>query len=146
MGVYSIWLTQQFFTNFQFLKLLPSTAPYRSPELWDVASECVIDEKIDIWSLGCTLYACMLGKSPFESAIEESGGSLMLAVMSGNVKWWGDNKKSNDSKYSSSSSCPYPEYVYLKVVVEKMLNVDNSKRPSADQVIMMLEKIQNACT
>ena len=28
------------------------TAPYRAPELFDVASQCTVDEKIDCWSLG----------------------------------------------------------------------------------------------
>ena len=28
------------------------TAPYRAPELFDVASKCTIDERVDVWSLG----------------------------------------------------------------------------------------------
>ncbi|GAA0170753.1 hypothetical protein LIER_24947 [Lithospermum erythrorhizon] len=39
-----------------------------------------IDERTDIWSLGCTLFAIMYGSSPFEYASEESGGSLQLAI------------------------------------------------------------------
>lgn len=35
------------------------SAPYRAPELWDCASECDIDERTDVWSLGCTLFAIM---------------------------------------------------------------------------------------
>jgi len=31
------------------------TAPYRAPELFDVASQCTIDERVDTWSLGCLL-------------------------------------------------------------------------------------------
>ena len=119
------------------------TAPYRAPELWDVASECVIDEKVDIWSLGCTLYACIFGKSPFESAIDESGGSLMLAVLSGKMKWWEDY--SNKSGSTNSNGMPFPEYVYLKAVVQKMVQVESSARPSAEQVIMMLQRIQDHC-
>ena len=33
----------------------------RAPELFEVPSECVITEKTDIWSLGCTLYAAAFG-------------------------------------------------------------------------------------
>ncbi|TVU09350.1 hypothetical protein EJB05_42820, partial [Eragrostis curvula] len=35
------------------------SAPYRAPELWDCPSHADIDERTDIWSLGCTLYAIM---------------------------------------------------------------------------------------
>ena len=31
------------------------TAPYRAPELFDVPSHCTIDERVDVWSLGCLL-------------------------------------------------------------------------------------------
>ncbi|KAF2325490.1 hypothetical protein GH714_029511 [Hevea brasiliensis] len=35
------------------------SAPFRAPELWDCPSHADIDERTDIWSLGCTLYAIM---------------------------------------------------------------------------------------
>ena len=35
------------------------TAPYRAPELWDTPTDTVLDERTDIWALGCTLYALM---------------------------------------------------------------------------------------
>ena len=130
------------------------TAPFRCPELWDVPSECVIDEKVDIWALGCTLYACMMGKSPFESAIEESGGSLMLAVMSGKLKWWDEpGRSASSSSLTSSSSAsplaaktrmPYPEYTYFKAIVEKMLQPESGARPSAAQVLEMLQRVHDA--
>ena len=33
------------------------TAPHRAPELFDVPSHCVVDERVDVWSLGCLLCA-----------------------------------------------------------------------------------------
>ncbi|KAI4280868.1 MAG: hypothetical protein L6R38_004088, partial [Xanthoria sp. 2 TBL-2021] len=53
-----------------------STLPYRAPELFDTKTGTVIDTKTDIWSFGCTLFACLVGKSPFEMRSEETGGSL----------------------------------------------------------------------
>ncbi|MBA0834853.1 hypothetical protein Goarm_007175 [Gossypium armourianum] len=34
-------------------------APFRAPELWDCPSHADVDERTDIWALGCTLYAIM---------------------------------------------------------------------------------------
>jgi serine/threonine kinase 16 len=33
------------------------TAPYRAPELFDCADVALLDERVDVWALGCTLCA-----------------------------------------------------------------------------------------
>jgi serine/threonine kinase 16 len=57
---------------------------YRAPELFQVESCAIIDERSDIWSLGCVLYALCFFKSPFD-AVYERGDSVSLAVLSGKI-------------------------------------------------------------
>ncbi|TFJ81000.1 hypothetical protein NSK_007643 [Nannochloropsis salina CCMP1776] len=51
-----------------------STLPYRAPELFDVTSNATLDARVDVWALGCLLFALMFGYSPFEVEFEEPGG------------------------------------------------------------------------
>lgn len=71
---------------------------YRAPELFNVQSYCMIDERTDIWSLGCCLYAICFFKCPYD-IIYEKGDSVALAVLSGNVDFPADSPYS-EVKYS----------------------------------------------
>ncbi|KAL8150609.1 hypothetical protein V2J09_020417 [Rumex salicifolius] len=93
---------------------------YRAPELWDCPTHAHIDERTDIWSLGCTLYAIMYGISPFEYMVRESGGSLQLAVK------WLDNSN-------------YPEA--LNHFVIWMLQPQATIRPYIDDIIIHVDKL-----
>jgi serine/threonine protein kinase len=64
---------------------LYSSAPYRAPELWDVASDANVDERVDVWALGCLLYALLYREGPFDWQIDQN--SIALAVMSGKIRW-----------------------------------------------------------
>ncbi|KAL6481063.1 hypothetical protein MHYP_G00091430 [Metynnis hypsauchen] len=55
------------------------TISYRAPELFNVESHCIIDEKTDIWSLGCVLYCMMMLEGPYD-LIFQKGDSVALAV------------------------------------------------------------------
>jgi len=50
-----------------------STITYRAPELFDVSSDACLDAKVDVWALGCLLFALMFGYSPFEVEFSEGG-------------------------------------------------------------------------
>ncbi|GJN34133.1 hypothetical protein PR202_gb22775 [Eleusine coracana subsp. coracana] len=103
------------------------SAPYRAPELWDCPSHADIDERTDIWSLGCTLYAIMYNVSPFEYALGESGGSLQLAIVNGQLKW------------PAGPNPPYPEE--LRQFVIWMLQPQPAMRPHIDDILLHVDKL-----
>lgn len=91
---------------------------YRAPELFNVESRTSIDERVDIWSLGCCLYAMCFFRSPFEAA-HERGDSVALAVLSGHVDI------PEDSPYSGG----------LHTLIRTMLEVDCLQRPFIETVL-----------
>src|SRR5271169_4738922 len=99
-----------------------STMPYRAPELFDVKTGSTIDTKVDIWSLGCTLFALLYGYSPFEPPTESSlvGDSIALAVTQGQFKF-------------PEGVGGYTEWG-AKEVVRKCLVVDPENRPNVVEV------------
>ncbi|CAO3625975.1 unnamed protein product [Cunninghamella echinulata] len=97
--------------------------PYRAPELFDVKSETMLDEKVDVWSLGCTLYAMAYGQSPFEMGMNEQGGSIALAVLNGQFRFPSDPEL--DQLYSQS----------IKDLITWILIADPNLRPDIHQVI-----------
>jgi len=104
-----------------------STMPYRAPELFDVKTSSTISEKVDVWSLGCTLFALLYGYSPFEPPTESSlvGDSIALAVTQGQFK--------------------FPESSYVdwgaKEAVKRCLVVDPESRPTVREIRLLVEDI-----
>ncbi|KAK4684330.1 serine/threonine kinase 16, partial [Tremellales sp. Uapishka_1] len=96
-----------------------SSMPYRAPELFDVKTGKTLDEKVDIWSLGCTLFAVAYGNSPFEV----DGGSIAMSVGSGRYR------HPPNSGYSES----------LRKLIDSMLVVDPENRPDIQKVIDLTE-------
>ncbi|EFY92796.1 serine/threonine protein kinase, putative [Metarhizium acridum CQMa 102] len=135
-----------------------STMPYRAPELFDVHTGSVIDTKTDIWSLGCTLYACLVGKSPFEMRSDETGGTLSLCVLGGDWRFPdetpGGAKRVNtisqakaraasgDHSAASASEAPNPTISEpIRNIVRQCLKVEPAERPDINELISMVEGV-----
>ncbi|KAL7818146.1 kinase-like domain-containing protein [Trichoderma aethiopicum] len=143
-----------------------STMPYRAPELFDVRTGTVIDTKTDIWSLGCTLYACLVGKSPFELRSDETGGTLSLCVLGGDWRFpdekpggggGGGPKRANTIQAakakasagetgtaaggSSSSSGDVSISEPIRNLVRACLKVEPAERPDINELIAMVEQV-----
>lgn len=118
-----------------------STMPYRAPELFDVKTGSTIDTKVDIWSLGCTLYACLVGKSPFEMRSDETGGSLSLCVLGGDWRFpdegIGAKKATNQTTQTEDNGISES----IKDVVRRCLRVEPSERPDVDQLFEIVERV-----
>jgi serine/threonine kinase 16 len=125
-----------------------STMPYRAPELFDVKTGTTIDGKVDIWSLGCTLYACLVGKSPFEARSEETGGSLSLCVLGGDWRFpdegpqevkRGKQRVVDEEQQHQKKDDVISEPV--KEVVRRCLRVEPAERPDVDELITLIEDV-----
>lgn len=102
-----------------------TSAPYRSPELTQVSYPCTLDDRVDVWGLGCSLYCLAFGWSPFESKRE---GVLRLAIMNGRYSY-PSPMRMRDCSYSN----------VFKELVDAMLTHDMNSRPHSSQVVALLE-------
>ncbi|KAL5034966.1 Serine/threonine-protein kinase env7 [Batrachochytrium dendrobatidis] len=98
------------------------TAPFRAPELFDPASDTLITEAVDIWALGCTLYAMAYRTSPFDGT--------MTAVI--------------NCKLLFPPNDPYgPQF---RAVMEGIIQSKPTSRPSANQVEQLLTRFLGSVT
>ncbi|XP_048237232.1 serine/threonine-protein kinase 16-like isoform X39 [Haliotis rufescens] len=100
---------------------------YRAPELFNVDSNANIDERTDIWSLGCVLYAMAFLESPFEKAYQR-GDSIALASLGRNVKF------PENSSFSKS----------VEDMILYLMTVNVMERPFIDQVISRVDSVTQA--
>ncbi|XP_076069564.1 serine/threonine-protein kinase 16 [Oratosquilla oratoria] len=103
-----------------------SSMPYRAPELFNVDSFCKVDQRTDVWSLGCLLYALCFFKSPFDE-VYEKGDSVALAVQSENLK--------------IPEEHPFSEE--LITLIKSMMKVNFEERPYVDWVIEQTDALIN---
>jgi len=106
-----------------------STPSYRPPELFDlkgVFEDKVIDQRVDIWSLGCLLYTMAFRINPFDLELLR-GANLRMAVHSGKFTF------PSDSLYSDE----------FHKFISTLINVDPQERPFIDDVIHTTERLWN---
>lgn len=101
--------------------------PYRAPELFDCPTNSVITEKVDIWSLGCILFALCFLHSPFETAQTESG-SIALAVL--NCQYEFDNTGNYD--------------ISIQNLIRRCLVLKAVDRPSVKDLIVETDRLLDA--
>ncbi|CAM9186828.1 unnamed protein product [Ectocarpus fasciculatus] len=104
------------------------SAPYRAPELMQISNECVIDGKIDVWSLGCTAYCLAFGNSPFETPKE---GVLKLAILNARYSVPAKNRNMSGFVYSEG-------YIEL---VHSMLRLNPAERPDMDDIVQQCKAL-----
>ncbi|XP_057686957.1 cyclin-G-associated kinase [Corythoichthys intestinalis] len=98
-----------------------TTPAYRTPEMIDLYSNYPINEKQDIWALGCILYLLCFKQHPFEE-----GAKLQIV----NGKY---SMPQNDSKYT----------VYHELI-RSMLKVNPVERLSITELVNQLQEIAAA--
>ena len=82
------FVKEQNFSNFE----KHSTLYYRAPEMCDRYGENVVNEKVDIWSLGCVLYTMVFKEQPFMNAQK-------LEIINGNYNFPRDEQKLYSEKF-----------------------------------------------
>ena len=82
------FVKEQNFSNFE----KHSTLYYRAPEMCDRYGENIVNEKVDIWSLGCVLYTMVFKEQPFMNAQK-------LEIINGNYNFPRDEQKLYSEKF-----------------------------------------------
>ena len=118
------------------------TLPYRAPELFDVRVGATIDTKVDIWSLGCTIYACLVNASPFERRSDETGGSLTMCILGGDWRFPDEGRTKKPPRRGTGDQQQEEVLVLhdcVKDIIRACLKVEPKERPDVDQLAAMVE-------
>lgn len=93
-----------------------TTPAYRAPEMWDLFRRELINEKVDIWALGCLLFRICYFKSAFD-------GESKLQILNGNYRI------PELPKYSS----------LITDLIKDMLQASPNDRPDITQASALLD-------
>lgn len=98
-----------------------TTLMYRPPEMCDPYLQYKVNQKADMWMLGCVIYTLMFFKHPFFE-------SSKLAITTASFNW------PDEPLYSDK----------LEMLVRNLLTPNPDLRPSSDNVVEILDNWQNA--
>ena len=104
---------------------LRCTPQNMAPELLNLQLNSVIDSKVDIWSLGCTIYTLMYGVSPFDREEQLTGIPLRYAIL--------------NAQYNFPDEPKYPKQ--FMDIVSSCLVADSSKRPTSMDLVRKLRSL-----
>eukprot|EP01087_Luapelamoeba_hula_P017406 TRINITY_DN5482_c0_g1_i1.p1 TRINITY_DN5482_c0_g1~~TRINITY_DN5482_c0_g1_i1.p1 ORF type:complete len:177 (+),score=10.46 TRINITY_DN5482_c0_g1_i1:692-1222(+) len=96
---------------------------YRPPEFWDVPVGLSLDERSDVWMLGCTLYEMAFGINPFTKGYTHHGASIKLSVLNG--------------KFSIPTNSPYSPRTHELIM--SMMQVNSQNRPYVDELVQRVD-------
>uniref|UniRef100_A0A0K0F816 non-specific serine/threonine protein kinase n=1 Tax=Strongyloides venezuelensis TaxID=75913 RepID=A0A0K0F816_STRVS len=99
--------------------------PYRACELFNCEVGIELNEKIDIYSLGCILFSLFHLRAPYDLEYQK-GGSYALGSNSGVIRF-DDNLNISDE---------------IKGLIRKMMNVNYIDRPSVSEIIEIFKKVK----
>lgn len=109
-----------------------STMSIRAPELFDPPTNCRLDCRSDVWSLGCLLFAWRFGYSPFECMFSDTGGVKVTECSYSRVL----------SRLPIKPQASLDDTIILDIT-EWILQKDISKRPyTSDVITHVMDKLE----